>query len=66
MPSNVTEIEVYEGDDGWRWRAKAGNGETVATGEQHGSFSDARRAAQDVFPGVPIIRAQEADPDGGS
>lgn len=60
MPTNVYEIEVYRSGDGWRWRAKAGNGEIVATGEQHGSFSDARRAASDVFPGVPIMRAQEA------
>lgn len=57
MESNVDYIEVFQSPDDlqWRWRAKAGNGEIVATGESHGREFDARRAAHTVFPGVAIV-----------
>lgn len=53
MGTNVTQIEIYEDEqEGWRWRAKAANGEIVATGESHTTRHDAKRAARAVFPGV--------------
>lgn len=53
--TTVRKIEVYQDSAGcYRWRAIAGNGETVATGEDHGRLSDARRAARGAFPGVPL------------
>jgi uncharacterized protein YegP (UPF0339 family) len=55
METNVHLIEIYEADDGWRWRAKAENGEIVATGESHTRYEDAHRAAQGVFPNTLII-----------
>jgi uncharacterized protein YegP (UPF0339 family) len=57
MDTNVNEVEIYKADDGWRWRAKAGNGEIVATGESHGTAADAQRAAMGVFPAVPCFLA---------
>lgn len=30
-----THFEVYQGDDGWRWRLRAGNGEPIASGEAY-------------------------------
>lgn len=36
--------EVYEAEDGWRWRLKGLNGEIVAMGEAHTSRRDAQRA----------------------
>ncbi len=53
--TNVTMIEVYTDDAGeWRWRAKAGNGEIVCTGESHAEKSNCVRAARGVFPDVVI------------
>lgn len=38
-------VDIYEDDAGeWRWRAVAGNGETVASGEGHRDPRDAERA----------------------
>ncbi len=55
IKTNVTHIQVYLDDAGyWRWRAKAGNGEIVATGESHNSIYDATRAAVDVFPSAEV------------
>lgn len=42
-------VEIFTDRKGQaRWRLKAGNGETVATGEGHTSPSDARRAWRTV------------------
>jgi uncharacterized protein YegP (UPF0339 family) len=54
--TNVDHVEVFQDTDKqWRWRAKAGNDEIVATGESHQRAEDAERAADGVFPGVNII-----------
>jgi uncharacterized protein YegP (UPF0339 family) len=46
----TAEIEVYEDDAGeWRWRLKAGNGETIADGaEGYDSRHNAERAVDTV------------------
>lgn len=59
MKSNVAYIEVFEGGAdaetaSFFWHAKAANGEIVAQGESHTRREDAVRAAEDVFPGVPV------------
>jgi uncharacterized protein YegP (UPF0339 family) len=57
---NVKHIVVYQDKaDQFRWRAVAGNGETVAEGEAHTREADAARAAQGVFgPDTVIVRAE--------
>ena len=63
--TNVTKLEFYENEAGeWRWRAKAKNGEIVATGEAHTRKTDAKRAATAVFPGIKITKAKEEKVDG--
>lgn len=38
-------FDIYQdADDQWRWRVKAANGETVASGESHTRREDAERA----------------------
>lgn len=54
METNVTSVEVYNSEDGYRWRAKSANGEIVATGESHPSVANAKRAARDVFPEATV------------
>jgi Uncharacterized conserved protein len=56
--TNVDHIEVFQSEDDhmWRWRAKAANGEIVASGEGHSRAEDAERAANGVFPEVRILR----------
>lgn len=42
-------VEIYRDRRGeYRWRLRAGNSEVVATGEAHGSSSNARRAWRTV------------------
>lgn len=53
--SIVRFIEVYQAPDGFRWRAKGGNGEIVATGEAYTRHADAIDAAKNIFPGVDEI-----------
>jgi len=57
--TNADTIEVFRADDGWRWHAKAGNGEIVAEGEQHTRMGDAIRAAAAVFPDTPIVQLDD-------
>ncbi len=47
-------FEVYQSQDGWRWRLVAANGRIVATGEAHTRKQDAARAAYMV----PVIAAR--------
>lgn len=58
--SNVARVVVYRDvADQFRWRAVAGNGETVAEGEAHTREADAASAAQGVFgPDTVIVRAE--------
>lgn len=43
----MVDIEVYEAEDGWRWRLAAANGEIVAdSGEAYTTRHDAERAAE--------------------
>lgn len=48
----VTDVEVYKAGDGWRWRAKAGNGEIVASGESYWNGADLLDVVERMFPGV--------------
>jgi len=65
VKTNVKDIETYQDAEGqFRWRAKAKNGEIVAQGESHTRRRDAKRAAQDVFPGIPIKKVKEESTDG--
>jgi uncharacterized protein YegP (UPF0339 family) len=60
VKTNVKTLEYFEDSEGgWRWRAKAKNGEIVATGESHTRPADAKRAARDVFPGIKVKKAKE-------
>jgi uncharacterized protein YegP (UPF0339 family) len=54
LETNVKSLEVYEAADGYRWRGRAGNGEIVCTGESHPTVGNAIRAAEGVFPGIPL------------
>ena len=65
MKTNVAKLEFYENEAGeWRWRAKAKNGEIVATGEAHTRARDAKRAAVEVFPGIKITKIKKEVTDG--
>jgi len=53
-----TRVEVYQGPRAtWRWRARAANGEIIATGEGYVSKWNAKRGARRAFPGAPISEA---------
>ena len=39
-------VELFKGQDGWRWRKVAANGEIVSGSEAYASKRNARRAAQ--------------------
>lgn len=56
MPDDelVDWVEVYEADDGWRWRAKAANGEVVAQGESYTERGSALELVTELFPDVPV------------
>jgi len=45
---NRPKFEVYEAQDGWRWRLLASNGRTLCTGEAHTRRRDALRAMKTV------------------
>jgi uncharacterized protein YegP (UPF0339 family) len=38
-------IEVFEGEDGWRWRLRADNNEILATSEAYSDRYEARSTA---------------------
>lgn len=42
-------VEVYPGADGWRWQAKGGNGEILASGEAYVRRRDAEDAVKQLF-----------------
>lgn len=50
----VARVQVYKRDDGWRFRAKAGNGEVVAIGEAYKSKRDAVAAAEAIAGDAPV------------
>lgn len=53
----VTKIEIYKGRGliyRWRWRAKARNGEIVATSQGYTRKWSAKRAARKTFPGITL------------
>jgi uncharacterized protein YegP (UPF0339 family) len=57
--SNVEVVEVYCDEAGeFRWRAKAANGEVVATSESYTRMNDAYRAARDTFPDAPVLELE--------
>jgi uncharacterized protein YegP (UPF0339 family) len=47
--------QVFQRDDGWRFRIKGANGEVIATGEAYKAKRDAIAAARALVPeGVEI------------
>ncbi len=55
-------IEVYRDDQGeWRYRGKARNHETVATGEGYKEKRDALATVARLFPNVPVVDKDERD-----
>lgn len=38
--------EIWRGDDGWRWRLRAANGEVLCSGEAYEDERDAERAVE--------------------
>ncbi len=56
--SNVKRVELLKADSdesAWYFRAVAGNGEVVAVSEMYSSRANARRQAQETFPGATIV-----------
>ena len=45
MAGIVKNVELFEGDDGWRWRMQGHNGEILASSEAYSSKSEARDTA---------------------
>jgi len=45
MGGIVKNVEVFEGDDGWRWRMQGHNNEILASSEAYSSKSEARDTA---------------------
>lgn len=69
MDTNVSKIEVFQGEnDEWYWRGKSANGEIVANSapESYTRREDAKRAANDTFPGVPVLLENGQDQTGSS
>ena len=57
-------IEIYRDDRGeWRYRGKARNHETVATGEGYKEKRDALATAARLFPNVPVREIEPDDED---
>lgn len=46
----ATRLEVYLSVDGWRFRVKAGNHETIAVGEAYEDKADCLAAAAAIAP----------------
>lgn len=53
--AKVTVVEVYEARDGFRWRAKARNGQVIAVGEAYTRKHDAVRGAMRANPGARVV-----------
>lgn len=62
MDTNVSTIEVFQGEDGqWYWRAKARNGEIVATSEGYVSKLNVLRAVQATWSSeIPVLSVEVA------
>jgi uncharacterized protein YegP (UPF0339 family) len=57
METNVVRIVTFQGqNDEWYWHAQAANNEIVASSspESYTRKEDAARAAEAVFPGIPV------------
>lgn len=44
----MSKFEVYQSNDGYRWRLKAGNGEIVANGEVYSTKEAAKTGCEAV------------------
>lgn len=55
----AAKIELYEANDGWRFRIKSGNGEIVAVGEAYSSRDAALRGVEAVGRAVEEALASE-------
>jgi uncharacterized protein YegP (UPF0339 family) len=69
QPKFVIYNDESSGEQPWRWRLKAGNGEIVASGESFRDVTDTRRAIEQVCRSVaqvnPLIEVIEAEHTGG-
>ncbi len=54
-PHQSGKVVVYEADDGWRWSRKAGNGETLASGEAYVRKIDCLTTVSKMFPDTPVF-----------
>jgi uncharacterized protein YegP (UPF0339 family) len=54
----VDSIDIYRSADGWRWRARAGNGEPVASGEAYEHRADAVEIVTRMYPDVTITEVE--------
>lgn len=59
-PNLRTHFEVYEAEDGWRWRLRAGNGEPIASGEAYQS-KRALLHALDLIDALDDTRIENVD-----
>ncbi len=57
----IDRIEVYRASDGWRWRAKARNNETVGTGEAYESKASLLQTVAGTFENIRVVELDEAD-----
>lgn len=57
----IDRLEVYRAEDGWRWRAKARNHETVGVGEAYGNRRDLLDMLAGSFEGIPIVELDADD-----
>lgn len=58
--------EVYQSEDGWRFRIKGANHEIMATGESYTTKASAITGVLRVHPGIDIIEMtpmKEAEPE---
>lgn len=63
MGTNVSIVEIFQGEDSqWYWRAKAKNGEIVATSEGYSSRYNVLRAANATWPSeIPVLSVEVAN-----
>lgn len=64
--SNIRQVEICKSEDGNQWYINAigGNGEIVLTSEMYVSKANARRSAEEAFPGAMIVEEDEGAVEG--
>lgn len=62
MSAATDRLEVYEADDGWRWRRVAANNRVLCTGEAHTREADADQASMRACPDLDPTWVQPIRP----